>query len=231
VRVIAAPTAATSHQSFAASVAAADDVPALKRCFERDHHVLIPGLMRGPPLDRVRRELDRGEFEERRHTTGHVELCMDRGRARTLLFFLCNDLALFELVRGITGCDRIGAFVGRVYRMLPGADHEGTWHDDLAEGRMVAMSVNLGHAPYSGGVLEIRDHESKEILQRVANTGFGDAVIFRIARQLQHRVTAVDGAVPKTAFAGWFLSGPDSELIHPGDFLASDAVKEELRAG
>lgn len=224
-------TAAVSRQWVAVPVAAADDLPALRRRFERDHHVLIPGLLRGSLLERVRRELDRGEFEERNHTTGHAELCVDRGRARTLLFFACNDLALFELVRAITGCDRIGAFVGRVYRMLPGPEHEGKWHNDLAEGRMVAMSVNLGEAPYSGGELEIRDHKSKEVVQRVANTGLGDAVIFRIARELVHRVTAVEGAVPKTAYAGWFVSGPDSELIHPGDFLASGAVKEKLRAG
>jgi hypothetical protein len=150
---------------------------------------------------------------------------MDGGSARALLLFLCNDVALFELVRAITGCDRIGAFGGRVYRMLPGAEHEGTWHDDLAEGRMVTLSINLGDAPYSGGVLEIRDRQSKRVLQRVANTGFGDAVIFRIGRELQHRVTAVEGSVPKTAYAGWFVSDPDSALIRPGDFLESHAVK------
>jgi 2-oxoglutarate-Fe(II)-dependent oxygenase superfamily protein len=156
---------------------------------------------------------------------------MDRGSARALLLFLCNDVALFELVRAITGCDRIGAFVGRVYRMLPGAEHEGTWHDDLLEGRMVAMSVNLGDAPYSGGVLEIRGRQSKRVLHRVANTGFGDAVIFRIGRELQHRVTAVKGTVPKTAYAGWFISGPDSELIRPEDFVECGAVEEKRSTG
>jgi hypothetical protein len=154
---------------------------------------------------------------------------MDRGGARALLLFLCNDVALFELVRAITGCDRIGAFVGRIYRMLPGAEHEGTWHDDLLEGRMVAMSINLGNAPFSGGVLEIRDRASKRVLHRVANTGFGSAVIFRIDPELQHRVTAVREGAPKTAYAGWFISGHDSALIRPGDFVEARAAEENDR--
>jgi hypothetical protein len=43
----------------------------------------------------------------------------------------------------------------------------------------------------------------------VANTGPGDALLFRIARHLTHRVTPVDGTADKTAFAGWFRSEPE----------------------
>lgn len=200
------------------------DLLALREEFEGRDSVVLKGLLDDALLARVRDELDQGEFEERRHTTGHAELCIDRGRAQALLFFLANDPALFELVRGITGCDRIGCFAGRLYRMLPGSEHEGTWHDDCVEGRMVAMSINLSESPYSGGVLEIRDRDSKRITRRLANTGPGDAVLFRIAPTLLHRVTKVEGDVPKTAFAGWFRSGWDSELLRPAEFLAPAAV-------
>ena len=33
--------------------------------------------------------------------------------------------------------------------------------------------------------------------------------IFRIADTLQHRVTPLTGAVPRTACAGWFMDEPD----------------------
>jgi 2OG-Fe(II) oxygenase superfamily len=178
--------------------------------------------VQGRLLERVRRELDAAEFEE--HTGIRTELRMRSDRALALLEFLANDPEFFEAVREITGCDRIGAFLGRVYRMLPGPEHEGVWHADLVHGRMVAMSVNLSDAPYSGGLLEIRDEQSDRVLHRIANTGPGDAVIFRLAEGLKHRLTGVEGKVPKTAYAGWFLSGPESELLHPADFLSAAPV-------
>jgi hypothetical protein len=174
-------------------------------------------------LERIRRVIESEEFGVQDHGGLKTELSMRTTRAATLLGFLINDPTLFEQIRAITGCERIGTFVGRIYRMLPGPEHEDSWHDDVTEGRMVAMSLNLGEAPYSGGVLEIRDRDSKRVLHRVENTGPGDALLFRIARGLQHRVTAVEGSVPKTAYAGWFTSNRDFELLRPGDFLRDAA--------
>jgi hypothetical protein len=71
------------------------------------------------------------------------------------------------------------------------------------------MSVNLGRQIYSGGVLQIRESESGRIVHEVANTGFGDAVVFRLSHGLKHRVTDVQGGVPREAFAGWFKSEPE----------------------
>jgi hypothetical protein len=107
-----------------------------------------------------------------------------------------------------------------VYRMLPGPQHADSWHDDLKEGRMLAMSINLGDEGYVGGLLEIRDRASKHTLYRARNTGPGDALIFRLDPTLEHRVTGVEGNVPKTAYAGWFMPGPDSELLRPTTALS-----------
>jgi hypothetical protein len=71
-------------------------------------------------------------------------------------------------------------------------------------GREIGMSVNLSADVYEGGVFEIRDAESERALASIANVGFGDAILFRVASTLEHRVTDVRGARPKTAFAGWF---------------------------
>jgi hypothetical protein len=46
-------------------------------------------------------------------------------------------------------------------------------------------------------------------LHEVANTGFGDASVFRVDRGLQHRVTDVEGDVEKVALSGWFVPWPD----------------------
>ena len=92
--------------------------------------------------------------------------------------------------------------------MVPGGGHYDSWHGDEGFDRMVAMSVNLSSKPYEGGVLQIRDNNTAGILHEVANTGFGDAILFRIGPGLTHRVTTVEGSLPKTAFAGWFRSRP-----------------------
>lgn len=51
--------------------------------------------------------------------------------------------------------------------------------------------------------------DTRELLQEVRNTGFGDALLFRISENLVHRVQGVTGEHPKIAFAGWFVQGED----------------------
>jgi hypothetical protein len=56
----------------------------------------------------------------------------------------------------------------------------------------------------------MRDKRTDRMLVDVANTGLGDAMLFRISEHLVHRITPVEGDAPKTAFAGWFEAGPSS---------------------
>jgi hypothetical protein len=134
---------------------------------------------------------------------------MEANATTALLHFLVSGDVFFEVVERITGVSRIGHFDGRVYRMLPNPDHHDTWHDDAGKRRLLAMSVNLSTDIYNGGVLQMRQRESRQILDEVANTGFGDAIIFRVARHLEHRVSNVEGEAAKTAFAGWFFAQPE----------------------
>ena len=62
---------------------------------------------------------------------------------------------------------------------------------------------------YTGGVFQLRRRGCAEILTETPNTGPGDAILFRIDDQFEHRITDVEGTVAKTAFAGWFVSEPD----------------------
>ena len=183
---------------------------ALRDQFERRHYFLLPGLLETELLDLIQRQIDRGEFRERvhEHIDSNKELCLTESAAFGALLFLMNDEKLFQLIQDITKCDRIDCFEGRVYRVNPGDGHHDSWHNDIGEGRVVGMSLNLSREVYSGGVLQIRDRESETLISEAANTGGGDAVIFRLSRDLQHRITEVEGSVSKTAFAGWFRAQP-----------------------
>lgn len=182
----------------------------LRREFDRRHTVRLPGILEPELLAVVLRGIDQAEFYERTHQAigPNKELCLEKSPVVGLLHVLLNGEDLFRTIRRITGCGSIGCFDGRVYRVTPGCGHHDSWHSDVAEHRLVAMSINLSATAYRGGILQVRDHRSRRIIHEVANAGLGDAILLRVSDELQHRITDVEGTGSKTAFAGWFQSAP-----------------------
>jgi hypothetical protein len=199
------------------SVSGADkDIAGLRGEFERVHCVKLPGLLEPGLFQFIQRQLANAKWYTRTHDWGGktpppVELCMEQNSVSALLHFLVSGDKFFRAIEQITGCGTIGHFEGRVYRMLPVADHFDQWHSDVGMGRLIALSINLSEQVYGGGALQIRDHDSLEIIHEVQNTGFGDGIIFRVTPRLQHRVSNVEGNVEKAAFAGWFTAQPGSQ--------------------
>jgi hypothetical protein len=181
------------------------DVGALRDTFDRQHCVKLPGFIDPPLLQQLHRLVAAAAFAEFVHEGIASELQMAAGVCTGVLDFLVNDPRLFAFIQAVTACPPIRAFVGRVYRRCPGTDHHDSWHDDLGRQRMIGMSVNLSAEPYEGGTFQIRRFNADTLIASLPNVGFGDAILFRIADGLEHQVTAVRGAVPKTAFAGWFV--------------------------
>lgn len=142
------------------------------------------------------------------------------------LVLLLNNAQLFKIIEQITGCGHIGCLRGRIYRILPGANHHVDpthhqtpyeiltgWHTDLNGTRLLALSINLNTEPYQGGGLSIREAKTRRMLCELTNPGFGDAILFRIDERLEHRVSDVEGTVAKIAFSGWFESEPDYRTL------------------
>jgi predicted 2-oxoglutarate/Fe(II)-dependent dioxygenase YbiX len=175
--------------------------------FAARHWVKLPGVLEPSLLADLQSRVARAEFVERVHTGVHppsVDLSMVPNAASALLELMFNDAAVRRVVQTIAGCGAIERFGGFIYRLSPRSGHQHHWHNDVVQARLVAMSVNLGPDTYEGGLLEFRDRASERILDRVPNTGPGDALFFRIDAALQHRATAVTAGV-KTAFAGWYF--------------------------
>lgn len=174
--------------------------------FGRRHCVLLPGLLDPALAGEIARRVQRSEFYRREHEGVGVEACMEINATLAWLLLLVNDERVLEVVRWISGCGPIGHFDGRVYRLDPSTDHYDSWHSDLSQGRLVAMSINLGRRPYEGGALEIRDRRSG-VVATAKSAHTGDALLFALGEHLEHRVLPVTGEVPRTVFAGWFKSG------------------------
>lgn len=179
---------------------------------------LVDEALLAPLLDAV----DRAEFYERVHHGIGVESCVSPGALTSALEFMLNDPAIFRLIDELTGCGSIGCFEGRVYRLDPGAGHYDSWHSDVGQNRLVAMSINLGREPVDGGLLQIRKADGPAILRELENRVPGDAIIFKIDPAFCHRVGPVTGSVPRTAYAGWFRSQPDFQALAHGRLATTE---------
>ena len=190
------------------------DLAALHRTFDQQQCAKLSGFLEPAFVDEIRAQIERGEFREFTHGSLATELRLETGICTGLLHFLTNDPQLFQLVESVSGCADIRSFAGRVYRRFPGGRHYDNWHGDVADARrLIGMSVNLSADIYEGGVFEIRDVESERPIASLPNVGVGDAILFRLSHSLEHRVSDVRGAFPKTAFAGWFFADLDFEKV------------------
>jgi 2-oxoglutarate-Fe(II)-dependent oxygenase superfamily protein len=183
------------------------DLTALRSDFERNHYVILPKLFEPELLQMVLKRIASSRFVPFEHQGIGLEFCMDDRPTISLLNFIANIPAFLRLIEQITSCGQIGEYSGRVYRMTSSDGHYDNWHDDSNDGRLLTMSVNLTPQPFRGGALQMRRYGSEQMLHEIHNSGLGDALLFRISPEFEHRVQAVEGNVPKTALAGWFISG------------------------
>jgi hypothetical protein len=205
----------------------------LREQFDAYHAVIVPGLFGPALLAEVQGELERAPFTERDYDGLAGELALDESVALVArLLFLVNDPELFRAVEAIAGSGPLARFDGRIYRRLATATHYDNWHDDLHDpAHLVAMSVNLSVQDYAGGVLLVRCKGTERVLAELHNTGPGDAILFRVALELEHRVTSVTAGV-KTALAGWFAHSPPWPLparpppADPGRIVTTSARSE-----
>jgi hypothetical protein len=187
------------------------DLTKLSDDFSKQQCVKLPKLLNEELLKFIQSQISKSEFYEVNYPASGQDNPMHRLKDKApenLLRFLINDQTFFEFIQKITGCPKIGSFTGRICSMSPNLGHRDAWHNDLVDNRMIAMSINLSTDIYSGGILQIRNVNSGEVIHEIANTGFGDAIIFRIAPDLEHRLTEVTGKASRTFFAGWFRSEP-----------------------
>jgi hypothetical protein len=189
-------------------VAPEADLAALREQFDRRHAVVLPRLFGPVLLAEVQGVLESAPFAARDYDGLAGELALEESVPLVArLLFVMNDPALFRAIEAITGIESLVRFDGRIYRRVARPDHYDNWHTDIHDNRRVTMSVNLSEAPYDGGVLHLRRRGTERTLVELHNTGPGDAILFRIAPEYEHRVTSIDSGV-KTALAGWFGDAP-----------------------
>lgn len=190
--------------------ACSENMAELRAQFDLEHCLCLRDLIHPEFRPILGAKLGEAEFNTRHYDSVGDEFRMAPNLVSGALQFMLNDEAIFSRLQKVTGCSRIGCFQGRVYMMTPGPGHSFDWHDDCHDdaNRLITLSVNLSATAYSGGMLQIRRAKSKEIVFQAPPLNWGDALMFRISRSLEHRVTPVESGDPKIAFAGWFQRAP-----------------------
>jgi len=191
-----------------------EDLPGLRDKFTEQQLLRLPQLIEPAILKRVLEQIDKSEFFSVKYTNdvgvlGEETRVSPDSLAIRMMSMLLNNPSLFQVIQQITNCPQIRSYLGRIRRELPNTGQHLSWHNDPDPKRLIAISINLSTEPYSGGLFQMREKASKRILAEIANTGLGDAVIFQVCPDYEHRTNPVEGSVARTTCAGWFYSEPD----------------------
>jgi hypothetical protein len=185
----------------------APELATLRREFDRQHCLLLPALLSQDLVGQVLQRIASGQFHDVTNDGVGHDMSLPESPVVHALHLAVNDPPFLRVLEDVTSARPLGRFDGRIYRMVPGAGHGMDWHDDLHHDHRLGLSINLTPAEYEGGTFQMRLAGASAILCEVRNVGLGDAILFRLDRQLEHRVTPLAGDVAKTAFAGWFSAG------------------------
>ena len=81
------------------------------------------------------------------------------------------------------------------------------WHQDCTpeNKKVLGFSLDLSPKPYLGGELALKEAGQAQPFAVNKTENLGDALIFRLAPNLRHRVLPITGAQRRFAFVGWFL--------------------------
>jgi len=192
---------------------AVDEFAALRKTFVEQHWLVLPNFLDARLLELIAKKLEGAEYRVVNRETG-VELRPSDCTLYLATELLLNSPSLFRAIEQITDCARIACFSGRIYRRPASSTYFNRWHTDITdEGRMIALSINLNPERYKGGALQIRSAKTHEILCEVYNHNYGDAIIFPVDEEFEHRVCEVESGAAKTALAGWFRSKPDPNSL------------------
>lgn len=147
----------------------------LRESFAEYHCVVLPQLFESSLLRRIIKQIESAQFYPNKHidynqqefatdlSIGQDELALHQ------INLLLNNKKLFQVIEKITGCGAIGSFGGRIYRNQPNTNNQLEWHDDTdSKERLIGISINLSPKCYDGGVFQIREKKSKNIMCEVS---------------------------------------------------------------
>jgi hypothetical protein len=184
------------------------DKKKLQEDFKKYKCIFLPELLEKHTLGRLIEKIEKINFESKLENDeqgkfGKIKFIPQNEAVIFLFNMIFNETVFFEFIQKITENKKIDNFKGRIHRSVGLQNHEIDWHGDNSDNRLLAMTISLGKDTYTGGFLQIREKVSKKKLSEFGQLNAGDAVIFQISPDLEHRLTKVETG-SRTVGVGWF---------------------------
>lgn len=192
-----------------------DAVDQLRAEFAATGCAMLPGFLSPPVLRVLTKQLEKGRFEvteevgrESGHVLGTTFKMPQAEPAVVALNFILNSPALLDLAARVADSPPLASFVGRLHRTAANSGQHIDWHGDIADFRAVGLDINLSSEDYQGGLFQIRGPDL-QVRREIGSWFAGDAFLFRIMDNWQHRLTHVESGL-RTVGVGWFRTQPIS---------------------
>jgi hypothetical protein len=190
---------------------------ALAAQFAQRHVLELPDLIQPDLLETLGPAINGARFVPCSEAGVGARLRERPTRLGNLLCFLLQRQVLRDWLARITGASPLLAVTGAVARFEHGGGQSLDWHNDRDQsGRVLAVTINIGDMPYDGGVFQMRRCDTGEILFEHNHRRPGSALVFRVSKALEHRVTPVSAGGPRTVFSGWYLRKPRDAQVATG---------------
>lgn len=187
----------------------AESEAALAAQFAQRHVLELPDLIQPDVLGALAPAIQAMRFVPRAEEGVGPRLRERPTRVGNLLCLLLRRQELRDWLTRITGVSPLLAVNGAVARFESGGGQNLDWHNDRdRSGRVLAVTINIGSAPYEGGLFQMRRCDTGEVLFEHSHRRPGSALVFRVSKALEHRVTPVSAGGPRTVFSGWYLRKP-----------------------
>jgi len=176
--------------------------------FQQSHMVALPGFLDGRFLDLLGKAARHSGFvRETVPGIGAREVETPLRQAAAVLLAL-RGKTVMNWARTVTGAPELADVGGSVVRSLACANDQLAWHDDNhAPERVAALTIRLGHETYAGGAFEFRCKARPRQVIRHEHVRPGDALLFAVSGEFEHRVLPLRSGGPRSMFTGWFMRG------------------------
>ncbi|MDP7040113.1 MAG: 2OG-Fe(II) oxygenase [Myxococcota bacterium] len=189
-----------------------EDMRQWQKFFLEDHVVRLPVLFDEGLLEEISAQVKRAAFETFSHGKLGYDYTMRGNITQAMLSALLSQEKLVHIIEKVTGLAQgsVLKLNARVYEMRQRRDADG-WHSDVdyQNRRVVAFGLNLQKEAVQGGELLLKRPWSLRKLGRFPVSAFGELTIFRIAQGLRHKVSPVQGDVPRLYCVGWYGATED----------------------
>lgn len=184
------------------------DAAVARRQFERFRGVAFESSLSPAFLQQVLKLCDTGTFISDVAQPGHREVEAPQRAGRALNLVLSRP-PILRWLEEVTGSGPLREIAGRVVQTVPRPGDELRWHDDRpghdpVDDRRLALVINLGSRPFTGGQFELRPKGGELLLQH-QHTVTGSMLVFRVREDLEHRVLPLTAGGPRRVFTGWAM--------------------------